>query len=66
MNNQRRFPRIFFVLIIFGIMHLLTMLDRPSLANIRGVDFLRLIGTGMIFGAAIVILGQYFVGRRSD
>jgi len=47
-------------------MHLLTMLDRPSLANIRGVDFVRLIATGGIFGAAIVILVQYFVDRRSS
>lgn len=66
MNNQRRFPRIFFVLTAFGIMNLLTMLDRPTLANIRGVDFVRLIGTGMLFGAAIVLLATYFHGRRSS
>ena len=66
MNNQRRFPRIFFVFTIFGIMHLLTVLDRPSLANIRGVDFVRLIGTGMMFGLAIATLVQYFFGRRAD
>ena len=66
MTNQRRFPRIFFVLTVFGIMHLLAMLDRPSVANSRGVDFVRLIGTGMMFGAAIVCLVQYFVDRRSS
>jgi hypothetical protein len=30
------------------------MLARPTLATIRPVDFVHLIGTGMCFGAAIV------------
>ncbi len=60
MNNQRRFPRIFFVLTIFGVMNLLAMLSSPAWANIRGVDAVRLIGTGMCFGAAIVSFVAYF------
>jgi dienelactone hydrolase len=32
------------------------MLARPTLANIRAVDFVHLIGTGMCFGGAIVAL----------
>ena len=60
MNNRRRFPRIFFVLILFGIMNFLAMLNNPSWANIRGVDIVRLIGTGMCFGAAIVSLAVYY------
>ncbi|HUJ14690.1 MAG TPA: hypothetical protein VL284_12965 [Thermoanaerobaculia bacterium] len=48
--------RIFFFLAIFGVMSLLAMLDRPSLQNVRAVDIVHLIGTGMCFGAAIVAL----------
>lgn len=66
MNNRRRFPRIFFVLIFFGIMNLLAMLSSPSWANLRGVDIVRLIGTGMCFGAAIVSLVAYGRDRRSS
>ena len=64
MNNQRGFLRIFFVLTVFGVMNLLHMLDSPAWANIRGVDILRLIGTGMCFGGAIFCFGAYFFGRR--
>ena len=60
MNNRRRFPRIFFVLSLFGVMNLLAMLSSPAWANIRGVDVVRLIGTGMCFGGAIVSLGHTF------
>ena len=60
MNNRRRFPRIFFVLTFFGVMNLLAMLSNPALANIRGVDVVRLIGTGMCFGAAIIYFVAYF------
>ena len=66
MNNRRRFPRIFFVLSLFGVMNLLAMLSSPAWANIRGVDVVRLIGTGMNFGGAIVSFGAYFRDRRSS
>ncbi len=66
MNDRRMFLRIFFVLTAFGVMSLLAMLSRSALANIRGVDVVHLIGTGMIFGGAIVSLVAYFRGRRSS
>ncbi|MFL5765998.1 MAG: hypothetical protein ACJ77K_18785 [Bacteroidia bacterium] len=64
MNNKRRFPRIFFLLTLFGVMNLLAMLSSPAWANIRGVDIVRLIGTGMCFGAAIVSFGIYYRGLK--
>jgi hypothetical protein len=64
MNNRRRFPRISLVLTFFGVMNFLAMLSSPAWANIRGVDVVRLIGTGMCFGAAIVSFGVYFRDRR--
>ncbi len=60
MNNRRRFPRISFLLTFFGVMNLLAMLSSPAWANIRGVDIVRLIGTGMCFGAAIISFVIYY------
>ena len=66
MNDQRRFLRIFFVLTAFGVISLLAMLSNSSWANIRAVDAVRLIATGMCFGGAIFSLVAYFRGRRSS
>ena len=59
MKDRRDFLRIFFVLGAFGLMSLLAMLTRPTLANIRAVDVVHLIGTGMCLGGAIVALAVY-------
>ena len=66
MNNRRKFPRISFVLIFFGVMNFLAMLSSPAWANIRGVDVVRLIGTGMCFGGAIVSFVAYFRDRHTS
>jgi hypothetical protein len=60
MNNRRRFPRIFLLLTFFGVMNLLAMLSSPAWTSIRGVDIVRLIGTGICFGGAIVSFVVYF------
>ena len=59
MNDRRRYLRIFFVLCAFGVMSFFGMVTRPSLASIRAVDMVHLIGTGMCFGAAITALVTY-------
>ena len=64
MNDRTTSVRVFFVLIVFGVMSLFSMLSRPSLATIRAVDVVHLIGTGMCFGAAIVALGVHLRSRR--
>ena len=66
MKNRRTLLRVFFVLTSFGILSLLTMLSRPTLANIRAVDLVHLIGTGMCFGGAIVALVVYLRSRHSS
>jgi hypothetical protein len=66
MNNRTRFPRIFFMFTLFGIMNFLAMQSSPNWENIRGVDVVRLIGTGMCFGAALISLVPYFRDRRSS
>ena len=63
-RGSRGFLRIFFVFILFWVMNLLHMVDSPAWANLRVVDILRFIATGMCFGAAIFCLAAYFHGRR--
>jgi len=64
MNNLKRVPRIFFVLTVFGILNLLAMISRPTWAAIRGVDAVRLIGTGMCFGGALIAFAAYLQDRK--
>jgi hypothetical protein len=64
MNGTRMFLRMFFVLIAFGLISLLGMVGRPTMANIRAVDIVHLIGTGMCFGGAIVALVARLRGRH--
>jgi hypothetical protein len=66
MNGTRMFHRMFFVLIAFGLISLLGMVGRPTMANIRAVDIVHLIGTGMCFGGAIVALVARLRGRHSQ
>ena len=44
---------------------LITLLNRPSVANIRTVDIVHLITTGVALGAFLVSLGIFFIHRRS-
>jgi hypothetical protein len=64
-NDRNASLRVFFVLSTFGVVSLLTMLGRPGLANIRGVDIVHLIGTGMCFGGAIVALVGHLRSKQS-
>ena len=65
MKSRSSSLRISVVLCAFGAMSLLSMLSRPSLANIRAVDVVHLIGAGMCFGGAIVSLVWYFSSSQS-
>ena len=65
MNSRRESLRVVFVLAAFGLLSLFSMLIRPSLATIREVDFVHLIGTGMCLGAAIVALVWHVQGSKS-
>jgi hypothetical protein len=66
MTDRRRFFRIFFVLLAFGLMSFLRMLGRPVFATIRTVDLVQLIGTGMCFGGAVVTLVLALQAPRSS
>ncbi len=66
MTDRRTLLRVFFVLALFGVMNCFAMLGKPSLQDIRLVDAVRLIGTGMCFGGAIVALGLSFRGPRGS
>ena len=62
MRSRRDSYRVAFVLAAFGLLSLFAMIARPSLATIRAVDMVHLIGTGMCLGAAIIA----FVWARSE
>lgn len=55
--------RIFFMLTSFGLISLLAMLGRPAIAELRTVDTVHLIGTGMCFGGAIDALVTHLHSR---
>lgn len=42
------------------------MLSSPAWANLQGIDIVRLIGTGMCFGGAIVSIATYFRNDRTS
>lgn len=54
MKSRRESFRVAFVLATFGLLSLCSMLARPTLAAVRAVDIVHLVGTGMCLGAAIV------------
>ena len=54
MSSRPESFRVVFVLAAFGLLSLCSMLGRPTLATIRPVDFVHLIGTGMCLGGALV------------
>ena len=56
MTDRRRFGRICFILMAFGLLSLARVTDRPSFETMRAVDVVQLIGTGMCFGAGIMAL----------
>jgi uncharacterized membrane protein YcaP (DUF421 family) len=61
MNDRVRFTRVFFVLLVFGLVSFFNLLGRHSLDTMRAVDIVQLLGVGMCFGAAIFAL---VVSRR--
>ena len=54
MSSRRESFRVVFVLAFFGLLSLCSMLARPTLATVRVVDIVHLVGTGMCLGGAIV------------
>lgn len=53
-----------FVFIALGVLFLVTGFNQPSIANMRTVHLVRLLGTGANLGAGLVLLALHFVGRR--
>jgi hypothetical protein len=66
MSDRRKLVRIFFVLTAFGLVSLVRVLAAPSLATIRAVDIVQLVGTGMCFGAAILALVLFLRSPRAS
>jgi hypothetical protein len=63
MSKERRLLPVIFVSGASALVGLLGLLGRPSVANIRTVDLVHLIATGVCLGAALVALVLFFVFR---
>ena len=65
-ERPRRPPLVIaFVIVGLGILFLATGLNRPSIANMRTVDLVHLLGTGVCLGGGLVVLVLNLVGRRT-
>jgi hypothetical protein len=53
-----------FVNLGLGLLFLANGFNRPTIANMRPVDLVYLLGTGACLGMGLVMLVLYFVGRR--
>ena len=68
MNNRRKFaPTVFVPLFIasMGLAAFVNMAGSPRFATFRTIDVVRLIASGMCFGAALAALLIFFGGPRS-
>jgi hypothetical protein len=56
------------ILCLSALTSLISLFGTPSFADIRTVDLVHIIATGMTFGATLVAVGLYFVSRyhRTD
>jgi hypothetical protein len=50
--------------LLIGIISLFNGFNRPTIANMRTVDLVHLLGTGVSLGVGLVALIVYFVHRR--
>jgi hypothetical protein len=53
-----------FVLVGLGVLFTATGLNRPSIADMRTVDLVHLLGAGANLGAGLALLVLHFVPRR--
>ena len=54
-----------FVALGMGLLFLVMSLSRPTIANLRFHEVLRLLATGGFLGVGLVWLVEYFGGRRT-
>jgi hypothetical protein len=64
-RSRRPLLGLAFVFIALGVLFLATGLNQPSIANMRMVDLVRLLGTGANLGASLMLLVLHFVERRT-
>ena len=68
MSKNRRVPSVFvsMFLLFMGLAVLVNFASRPGFETLRAVDVVRLIGAGMCFGAALVMLVMSSRNHRSN
>jgi hypothetical protein len=55
-----------YVVLMFGILSGMNILSSPRFDNYRAVDIVHILGTGMCFGAGMVLCVTALRGRRFD
>lgn len=62
--NSRRLA-VFAFLMLFGVFPLMNSFNNPRLAELRGVDRLQLVGSGLCFGMGVGVMvgGRKFPGE---
>ena len=65
---RNRAPKVFVPVFtaFMGFGALMNAMSSPSFAAIRTVDVVRLLASGMCFGAALTALAIFFVGSRTE
>jgi len=66
MSDRRKFARMFFIALAFGVFSFMGILGRSSFETIRTVDVVHLIGVGMCFGVTIVALVLFLRSRATN
>ena len=61
-TTRKLFP--IWIPLLFGLMGVARIFGNPRLAAIRPVDLVRLIGTGMCLGVALITLVTFLRGAR--
>src|SRR4051794_10721596 len=63
-DRPRRRPLVRFIGLPLGLLFLANGFNRPTIANMRSVDLVYLLGTGACLGAGMVAVVMHFVFRR--
>ena len=66
MRDRRQAVSVSFLLVSIGLMGLYSVTREPRFGQLRAVDVVQLVGTGLCFGVALVMLITFFIGRRSN
>ena len=66
MSDPRKRMPLFVVPLLFGLLSFFSIISKPGFERLRAVEVVQLMASGMLFGAALVLFVQFFLGPRSS